>query len=139
MNIETQLWKRNYVLVQFPDIHIVPSSGHAAFDPHLHVSESHLFEISSEQAGVTPHIHVPETQAFDNPVQSALLLHSKILTINYQILVDKIQMLEHILIYICIALYSVLPLQNPATQKGLSWEQPLSVIHSAIIMIIFNI
>ena len=49
----------------------VSSSEHEALSPHLHVPESHLFDVYSEQAGFEPHLHIPETQVFDNPVQSA--------------------------------------------------------------------
>ena len=65
--------------MQFPEIHLVPSSEHAALSPHRHVPESHLFDVSSEQAGFTPHPHIPETQAFDNPVQSVSLVQSETL------------------------------------------------------------
>ena len=68
--------------MQFPDIQLVPSSEHAALSPHLHVPESHLFDVSSEQAGFTPHPHIPETHVFDNPVQYASLSHSKIAMIK---------------------------------------------------------
>ena len=69
--------------MQFPDSHLAPASVHAALSPHLHVPESHLFDVYSEQAGVKPHPHTPETQVFDNPVQYASLSHSKILMIKW--------------------------------------------------------
>ena len=68
--------------MQFPDIHLAPSSEHAALNPHRHVPDSHLFDVSSEQAGFTPHPHIPETQAFDNPVQSVSLVQPKIFMIK---------------------------------------------------------
>ena len=75
--------------MQLPDIHFAPSSEHSASSPHLHVPESHLFDVSAEHAGFAPHPHIPETQAFDNPVQSVSLAQSKILMINWRLIKYK--------------------------------------------------
>ena len=68
--------------MQFPDTQYPPSSEHAGLIPHLHVPASHLSDVSLEQAAFAPHTHFPETQASDNTVQSATLVHSKILMIK---------------------------------------------------------
>ena len=69
--------------MQVPDIQYVPFPEHSALVPHMHVPDaSHLSDVSLEQAGLEPHTHFPETQAFDNSVQSAMLVHSKILMIK---------------------------------------------------------
>ena len=68
--------------MQVPDMQYTPFPEHSALVPHVHVPESHLSDVSLEQAGFAPHTHFSETQASDNSVQSALLVHSKILTIK---------------------------------------------------------
>ena len=61
----------------------VPFPEHSALGPHLQVPDaSHLSDVSLEQAAFAPHTHFPETHAFDNTVQSAMLLHSKIFMIK---------------------------------------------------------
>ena len=68
--------------MQVPDMQYTPFPEHSALVPHVHVPESHLSDVCLEQAGFAPHTHFSETQAPDNSVQSALLVHSKILTIK---------------------------------------------------------